>query len=78
MSSTVSRWPVSTRSPRTWTERVQVIRCEALAETQAQALRRRLEKAEAAVRALTPPVGPGRSSPPAGSWTHRGDGAGRA
>jgi transposase len=46
--------------PRTWTERVQVIRCEALAKTQAQALRRRLEKAEAAVRALTPPVGPGR------------------
>jgi transposase len=45
---------------RTWTERVQVIRSESLAQTQARALQRRLEKAEAAVRALTPPVGPGR------------------
>jgi transposase len=45
---------------QTWTERVQVIRSEALAETQARALQRRLEKAAAAVRALTPPVGPGR------------------
>jgi len=43
-----------------WTERVQVIRSESLAQTQACALRRRLEKAEAAVRVLTPPVGPGR------------------
>jgi transposase len=45
---------------QTWTERVQVIRSEALAQTQVRALQRRLEKAEAAVRALTPPVGPGR------------------
>jgi transposase len=45
---------------RTWIERVQVIRSDSSAETQAQALRRRLEKAEAAVRALTPPPGPGR------------------
>jgi transposase len=45
---------------RTWTERVQVIRSDSLAETQARALSRRLEKAEAAVRALTPPPGPGR------------------
>jgi transposase len=45
---------------RTWTERVQVIRSDSLAETQARALQRRLEKAEAAVRALTPPPGPGR------------------
>jgi transposase len=45
---------------QTWTERVQVIRSEALAQTQSRALQRRLEKAEAAVRALTPPVGPGR------------------
>jgi transposase len=45
---------------RTWTERVQVIRSEELAKAQARALQRRLEKAEAAVRALTPPVGPGR------------------
>jgi transposase len=45
---------------RTWAERVQVIRSDSLAETQARALQRRLEKAEAAVRALTPPPGPGR------------------
>jgi transposase len=44
----------------TWSERVQVIRSDSLAETQARALERRLEKAEAAVRALTPPPGPGR------------------
>jgi transposase len=41
----------------TWTERVQVIRTDSLAETRARALGRRLEKAEAAVRALTPPPG---------------------
>jgi transposase len=46
---------------RTWIERVQVIRSDPLAETQARALERRLEKAEAAVRALTPPPGPGRA-----------------
>ena len=45
---------------QTWTERVQVTRSETLAQAQARALQRRLEKAEAAVRALTPPVGPGR------------------
>src|SRR5262245_60273717 len=45
---------------RTWMERVQVIRSESLAQTQSRALQRRLETAEAAVRALTPPVGPGR------------------
>jgi transposase len=45
---------------RTWSERVQVLRSDSLAETQARALERRLEKAEAAVRALTPPPGPGR------------------
>ena len=44
----------------TWIERVQVIRSNSLAETQTRALNRRLEKAEAAVRALTPPPGPGR------------------
>jgi len=44
----------------TWSERVQVIRSDSLAETQARALKRRLEKAEAAVRALTLPPGPGR------------------
>jgi transposase len=40
----------------TWTERVQVIHSEAAA-----ALDRRLEQTEAAVRGLTPPVGPGRT-----------------
>ena len=45
---------------QTWTERVQVIRSDSLAETQARALNRRLEKAEVAVRALTPPPGSGR------------------
>lgn len=45
---------------RTWTERVQVIRSDSLAEAQARALDRRLEKAEAAVRALTPPPGRGK------------------
>jgi transposase len=44
----------------TWIERVQIIRSEAAAEGQAAALERRLEKAEAAVRGLTPPPGPGR------------------
>jgi transposase len=45
----------------TWTERVQVIRSESAAESQAAALDRRLKKTEAAVRGLTPPVGPGRT-----------------
>jgi transposase len=45
---------------RTWIERVQVIRSDSLAEAQARALERRLEKAAAAVRALTPPPGRGK------------------
>jgi transposase len=45
----------------TWTERVLISRSEAAAESQATALERRLEQAEAAVRGLTPPPGPGRS-----------------
>src|SRR4051794_21678744 len=45
----------------TWTERVQVFRSEDAAASQAAALDRRLERAEAAVRGLTPPVGPGRT-----------------
>ncbi len=44
----------------TWTERVHIIRSEAAAASQASALERRLERAEAAVRGLTPPPGPGR------------------
>ena len=46
---------------RTWTERVQVLRSEAAARSQAAALDRRLKQTEAAVRDLTPPVGPGRT-----------------
>src|SRR3954453_10498918 len=45
----------------TWTERVQVIRSESAAASQAAALDRRVEQAEEAVRGLTPPVGPGRT-----------------
>jgi len=45
----------------TWTERVQVIRSESAAASQAAALDRRLKQTEAAVRGLTPPVGPGRT-----------------
>jgi len=46
---------------RTWSERVQIIRSEALAQNQAATLERRLDKAEAALRGLTPPPGPGRA-----------------
>jgi transposase len=49
------------RDEHPWTERVQVIRSEAAAQSQAAALDRRLEKTEAAVRGLTPPPGPGRT-----------------
>jgi transposase len=45
----------------TWTERVQVFRSESAAVSQAAALDRRLKQTEAAVRGLTPPVGPGRT-----------------
>jgi transposase len=45
----------------TWTERVQIIRSESAAARQAAALDRRLKQTEAAVRDLTPPVGPGRT-----------------
>jgi hypothetical protein len=45
----------------TWIERVQIIRPEAAAASQAAALDRRLEEAEAAVRGLTPPPGPGKT-----------------
>jgi transposase len=48
-------------TPHTWTERVQIIRSESAAESQTAALQRRLDKAEAAVRGLTPPPGPGRT-----------------
>lgn len=45
----------------TWTERVQILRSEGLAQSQAAALARRLEKAAAALRGLTPPPGPGKT-----------------
>jgi transposase len=45
----------------TWTERVQILRSEAAAHSQAEALDRRLKKAEAALRGLTPPPGPGKT-----------------
>jgi transposase len=45
----------------TWTERVQVIRSESAAESQAAALDRWLKRTEVAVRGLTPPPGPGRT-----------------
>jgi transposase len=45
----------------TWTERVQIIRSDAAAQSQAAALERRLDKAAAAVRGLTPPPGRGRT-----------------
>src|SRR5512147_2268270 len=49
------------RDEHAWTERVQIIRSEASAQSQAAALERRLKKTEAAVRGLTPPPGPGRA-----------------
>src|SRR6516165_5465326 len=48
------------QTERTWNERVQILRSEAAAKSQTAALERRLERAEAAVRGLTPPPGPGR------------------
>jgi transposase len=49
------------QAEHTWTERVQIIRSASAAESQAAALDRRLKQTEAAVRDLTPPVGPGRT-----------------
>ena len=45
----------------TWTERVLIVRSESIAENQARALERRLAKAEAAIRGLTPPPGRGKT-----------------
>jgi transposase len=45
---------------RTWTERVQVVQPLALAERQSQQLEQRLQRAEAELRALTPPVRAGQ------------------
>jgi len=51
----------------TWTERVQVIRSESAAAKPSGGPGCRLKQTEAALRGVTPPVGPGRvSSPPAG------------
>src|SRR5512142_1847054 len=49
------------RDEHAWTERVQILRSEASAQSQAAARERRLKKTEAAVRGLTPPPGPGRA-----------------
>jgi transposase len=56
-----SQTAVVEKTQRTWTERVQIIRSEALAQSQTAALERRLERAAAALRGLTPPPGPGRT-----------------
>jgi transposase len=49
------------QTEHTWTERVQILRSESAAQSQAATLQRRLEKAEAALRGLTPPPGPGKT-----------------
>jgi transposase len=46
--------------PINWGERVQVLRSPALTQRQQTTLQERLRRAEQAVRALTPPVGPGK------------------
>jgi transposase len=56
-----SQSAVLDQGEHTWTERVQVIRSETAAQSQAAALDRRLKKTEAALRGLTPPPGPGRT-----------------
>jgi transposase len=43
-----------------WQERVLVVRSQAAASTRSKSLEERLHKAEAALLALTPPVGPGK------------------
>jgi transposase len=45
--------------PITWKERVQLLRSPALTQRRQANLQKRLRRAEQAVRALTPPVGPG-------------------
>jgi transposase len=56
-----SQSAVVNKAVSTWTERVQIIRSESLAVSQAAAPERRLERAEAALLGLTPPPGPGRT-----------------
>lgn len=46
--------------PRTWSERVQVVQPLGLAERQGQQLEQRLQRAEAELRGLTPPVKAGQ------------------
>jgi len=50
----------------TWTERVLIVRSESIAQSQAMALERRLAKAEATIRGLTPPSGRGKTQYSAG------------
>jgi transposase len=56
-----SQSAVVEKTVHTWSERVQIIRSKSLAQSQAAALERRLEKAQAALLGLTPPPGPGRT-----------------
>jgi transposase len=56
-----SQTAVVGQTEHTWRERVQILRSEALAKSQTAALERRLRDAEAALRGLTPPPGPGRT-----------------
>src|SRR5205823_4310983 len=63
------------QTEHTWTERVQILRSEAAARSQAEALERRLKKTEAAVRGLTPPPGPGRTQFTTGWELERAAGA---
>ena len=60
-------WPKGTRVNRTcvweglsWQERVLVVRSHAYAQTQRRHLEERLDKAQIALLALTPPVGRGK------------------
>jgi transposase len=46
--------------PFTWRERVQLLRSPALTQRQEANLQKQLRRAEQAIRALTPPVGPGK------------------
>jgi transposase len=56
-----SQTAVVDKAQQTWTERVQILGSESLVQSQTAALERRLEKAVAALRGLTPPPGPGRT-----------------
>ncbi len=52
--------PPTEAVPVRWTERVWIVRSQSLREAQQRGLQQRLERAEAALRALTPPRGRGQ------------------